>query len=79
MSLIHKRMQLETNMGNAMLGFIVLVLALLSHSLIAIIASMAEYGYPARSAQIRFCTIPFLLGHKVVINLAIFQMQSLLS
>jgi len=43
-------MQLETNMGNAMLRFIVLVLALLSHSLIAIIVSMSDYTYPSGSA-----------------------------
>ena len=77
MSLIHKRMQLETNMGNTMLGFIVLVLALLSHSLIAIIVSMSDYTYPSGSTQVGFSTVPFHFDRAVIVGILCGVLESL--
>lgn len=65
-SLICKGMQLEPQMGSAMFGFTVLVLAFLSHSLIAIIAFLSEYAYPAGSAQVGFSAV--VLSLKVLVN-----------
>eukprot|EP00253_Pinus_taeda_P013600 PITA_13600 len=65
-SLICKGMQLEPLMGSAMFGFTVLVLAFLSHSLIAIVASMSEYAYPAGSAQVGFSAV--VVSLKVLVN-----------
>jgi len=65
-SLICKGTQLEQQMGSAMFGFTALVLAFLSHSLIAIIASISEYAYPAGNAQVGFSAV--LLSLKVLVN-----------
>jgi len=65
-SLICKGTQLEQQMGSAMFGFTALVLAFLSHSLIAIIASISEYAYPAGNAQVGFSAV--VLSLKVLVN-----------
>lgn len=56
-------------MGSAMPGFIVLVLALLSHSLIAIIVSMSDYAYLAGRAQVGFSTVPFLFNRAIIVGI----------
>lgn len=65
-SLICKGTRLEQKLGSAMFGFTALVLVFLSHSLIAIIASISEYVYPAGNAQVGFSAV--VLSLKVLVN-----------
>jgi hypothetical protein len=65
-SLICKGMRLEQQMGSAMFGFTALALTFLSHSLIAMIASISEYAYPAGNAQVGFSAV--VLSLKVLVN-----------
>lgn len=66
MSLICKGMWLEQQMGSAMFGFATLALAFLSQTLIAVLASISEYIYPAGNAHVGFSAVIFSL--KVLVN-----------